>query len=140
VLWLTVQDDIAANEHRHRQLVQAFGRIASHYLQHTLGHLRIATTASDSGKRDLEDLVAIADLAAGAVCHTMNAYGAAGISLQKGVTVPTPNGLPAKVAELLNWISDRRSGLKRFVVSIQPAESPAKLLIEHVDFAGLAAR
>jgi len=140
VLWLTDQDDIAANEHRHRQLVQAFGRIASHYLQHTLGHLRIATTSSDTGKRDLEDLVAISDLAAGAVCHTMNAYAAAGISLPKGVTVPPPRGLPAKVAELMNWISDRRSGLKRFVVSIQPGENSAELLIGHVDFTGMTTR
>jgi hypothetical protein len=36
VLWITDQDDIAANESRQGELVEVFRRIVGHYLQHTL--------------------------------------------------------------------------------------------------------
>lgn len=62
VLWLTDDDAIAQNEKRLRQLVNVFGRVASHYLSHDLGHIRIGTTQSDTGRRDVEDLAAIPDL------------------------------------------------------------------------------
>lgn len=78
VLWITDADDMVANELRHRQFVHLFGAVSSSYLDHDLGHLRIGTTASDTGKRDVEDFVSIADLAAGAVCDTLNAFGQEG--------------------------------------------------------------
>lgn len=104
ILWVTDQDEIAANVERHTLFVKAFGTIASHYLEHTLGHLRIATTASDTGTRDLEDFVAIADLAAGAVCHVLNSYREARTPVVQRLVVPPPLGVAPKAQALLNWL------------------------------------
>jgi hypothetical protein len=71
VLWITDQDDVVANETKHRQAIDAFSRTIGRYLEHDLGHVRVGTTASDSGTRDVEDFVAIADFAAGAICEIL---------------------------------------------------------------------
>jgi hypothetical protein len=136
VLWVTDQDDVAANEQMHRDLVQAFARVASHYLEHSLGHVRLATTASDTGRRDLEDFVAIADLAAGATCHVFNVQRASNTDLPLGVDMLPPAGMTGKVVNLMNWFSDQRSSLKRVVVAIGPGESAPKLRLRHIDFFG----
>ncbi len=136
ILWVTDQDEIAANVERHALLVKVFGTIASHYLEHTLGHLRIATTASDTGTRDLEDFVAIADLAAGAVCHLLNSYREASTPVAQRVVVPPPLGVAPKAQALLDWFSDQRSSLKRLVISIEPVEKSSRLLVRHYAFAG----
>lgn len=136
VLWITDQDDIAANAERHGELVSTFGRISSHYLPHTLGRLHLATTASDTGKRDVEDFVAIADLAAGAICETLNTYHRLGIPPAPGVTLPIPNGIDAKVLRLMNWFSDSRSSLKRLVLAFEPLAGSTRLRVRHYLFNG----
>jgi hypothetical protein len=136
VLWITDEDEIAANVERHTLFTKAFGNIASHYLEHRLGHLRVATTASDTGKRDLEDFVAIADLAAGAICHCLNAYGATGLSSVAGLVVPPPPGAPPKVDKLLDWFSNDATPLRRLVLSIDVVPSPRKLMVRHLDLVG----
>jgi hypothetical protein len=67
VLWITDEDEIVPNEKRLRRFVDLFTAVSSHYLVHDLRHLRIGTTRLDTGRRDVEDLVAICDLAAGAL-------------------------------------------------------------------------
>lgn len=136
VLWITDQDDIAANAKKHGELVSTFGHISSHYLPHTLGHLRIATTASDTGNRDVEDFVAVADLAAGAICETLNTYHRLGIPPVPGVTLLIPNGIDAKVLRLMNWFSDSRSSLKRLVLAFEPLAGSTRLRVRHYSFKG----
>jgi hypothetical protein len=67
VLWITDEDAIAPNERKHGELTRIFGQICSQYLAHDLGHIRVSTTASDTGKRDVENFVALPDFAAGAL-------------------------------------------------------------------------
>ncbi len=136
VLWITDEDEIAANVERHTLFAKAFGNIASHYLEHRLGHVRVATTASDTGKRDLEDFVAIADLAAGAICHSRNAYGATGLSSVAGLVVPPSPGAPPKVDKLLDWFSNDATSLRRLVLSIDVVPSSRKLKVRHLDLVG----
>lgn len=134
VLWITDQDDIAANVEKHRELVSVFGRISSHYLPHTLGHLRIATTASDTGERDVEDFVAIADFAAGAICETLNTYHRLKIKPAPGVALTVPPGIDPKALRLMNWLSDNRSPLKRLVLSFEPLVGSTRLRVRHYSF------
>ena len=136
ILWITDQDDIAANVERHTLFVNVFGNIASHYLQHTLGHLRIATTASDDGSRSIEDFVAVADLAAGAVCHVLNAYGNSGLSEVPGLVVPFPADMPQKTRWLLNWFSNDATPLRRVVLAFDAIENSPRLSVRHIEFAG----
>lgn len=134
VLWITDEDDIVANIDRHQDLTTIFGQICSHYLKHNLRHLRVATTASDTGKRDVEDFVAIADLAAGALCEVLNTYLREGVAPTPGLILPVPSQLDDKALGLMNWFSDRTQGLKRLVLSIDPIEDSTSLSVKHLTF------
>jgi hypothetical protein len=136
ILWITDEDAIAANAERHTLFTRAFGIIASHYLEHGLGHLRVATTASDTGDRNLEDFVAVADLAAGAVCHVVNAYGLTGLSEVPGLVVPPPRGAPLKVEWLLNWFSNDCTPLRRLILSFEVIDNSPRLKIRHLELLG----
>jgi hypothetical protein len=74
-------------------------------LPHMLRHLRIGTTRSDTGRRDVEDLVAIPDLVAGAWSALLHAYREEGIALSR-VIAPAPRRLPAKAQRVLGWFSN----------------------------------
>lgn len=136
VIWITDQDDIAANVDKHGELVSIFGRISSHYLSHTLRNLRIATTESDTGKRDVEDFVAIADFAAGAVCEATNAYHRIQMGSVPGIILPVPDGIDEKALRLMHWFSDRRSTLKRLVIAFEPIVGSTRLRVRHYAFQG----
>ncbi len=74
VLWVTDNDDIVATPSHHNDTVRLLANISSHYLTHTLGHLRVATATSDNGDRQVEDLLSIPDLAAGCVAQLLTEY------------------------------------------------------------------
>lgn len=134
ILWISDQDDVAANIDRHWTMTTVFGTIASNYLEHSLGHIRIATTASDSGQRDLEDLVGIADLAAGAISEVLDNYDGEDWPML-GLTLPAPK-TALKTQNLMGWLSDTRQKLKRIIIEIEPGISPSKIRIRHWEFIG----
>lgn len=136
ILWITDADDIVANEGRHRQFVNVFGQVSAHYLQHDLGHFRLATTASDTGSRDVEDFVGVADLAAGAVCEALNTYRREGLEPIPKVILPVPGRTTAKVQTLMNWWSDKRWALKRLTLSFEPGPE-GRFRVRQYDFPGL---
>ncbi|GKT18873.1 hypothetical protein AVHY2522_20440 [Acidovorax sp. SUPP2522] len=134
IVWISDQDEIAANDQRLRQLTEASGRIMSAYLEHALGHLRVGTTASDSGTRDVEDFVAIADLAAGALCEVLNAHRRAGVDFPLGIFVPNQKGMASKIDPLTWWLSSKRSQLKKIALSLEPIANSSKVNVRHYDF------
>ena len=134
IVWISDQDEIAANDQRLRQLTEISGRIMGAYLAHSLGHLRVGTTASDSGTRDVEDFVAIADLAAGALCEVLNAHGRAGVDLPLGIFSPNQRGMAPKIDPLMLWLSSKRSQLKKIVLSLEPITNSTKVQVRHYDF------
>lgn len=125
---------MVANELRHRQFVKLFGAVSGSYLNHDLGHLRIGTTASDTGRRDVEDFVPIADLAAGAVCDTLNAYGQEQMKLLKGAIAPLPATVRRTTRQRMTWWANRSSPLKRLTLSIEPGSTPRKILVGKIEF------
>lgn len=132
VLWITDEDDIAANEARLRQLVDVFARVSSHYLPHDLRHLRIGTARSDTGRRDLEDVLAIADLAAGALQETVKVQGVP----SGGFWLPPPTRVPAKTRSISDWFSDGTASLRRLVYVLDEAPDSGKLRITSMKFHG----
>lgn len=104
VLWVTDEDAIVANENRHRTFVETFARISSHYLTHSLRHLRVASTSSDPGNRSLEDFVALPDLVAGTVADVYRApISKIGSS---DLIVPLPGAAPRKLRPIVRWLAD----------------------------------
>jgi hypothetical protein len=75
VFWFTDDDSIAPNVQGLTELTELFAYVASGYLTHMLGHLRVGTPArSDTKDRLLEDLLAIPDLVAGTIAEVLTAH------------------------------------------------------------------
>lgn len=111
VLWITDEDDIAANDAMLTELTALFVTVASHYLDHDLGHLSIGTSRSDNGSRELEDLLAIPDLVAGALAEALS-RGSNNASIpSKGLLAPLPV-LSRKTHRIVAWMSESNIHLK----------------------------
>lgn len=136
VLWITDEDEIAPNKDRHYELVDIFGKICSHYLSHSLRHLRIATTASDTGKRDVEDFVSIADIAAGAISEVVSRHKRDGLIPSPNVIIPVIQGFNQKTIEIMNWLSNHKIPLKKLFFSIEPIPESTSLRVRLLHFVG----
>lgn len=122
VLWITDEDEIVSNKQRHREATEVIGRVTCAYLQHQMGHFRLATAQSDDGSLSVEDILSIPDLVSGATGELATAAWARG-GIPKGLIVPLPDELSRKSVEIAMWLSDRRQPLKRMVFLIAPGQS-----------------
>ncbi len=135
VLWITDEDEIVANESRLRCFVETFGNIANHYLNHTLGHCRVATSASDTGARDIEDLLAIPDLVSGLMADVAPELSVKLTLCGAGQFFPAPPTAKSKVQLLANWFSDNSQPLRRVVCLVDRGRG-AKYRISCIRFNG----
>jgi hypothetical protein len=119
LIWITDEDEIAANEDRLTSLTQIFGNAMSHCLPHDLRHLRCGTTKSDDGSLNLEDLAAIPDLAAGAATDVFSSQQARSGRLPTGVTVPLPHGTRWKTRRIWEWMAFRGRPLSRLMLQLE---------------------
>ena len=136
ILWITDEDEIAANESRLRELTKIFGNISSHYLNHNVGHIRCGTTKSDNGSRQLEDWASIPDLVAGTLTDAVSDQRRQNLLPSIGTPTPPPSGLQPKVIKLLNWFATNRKPLKRLVFLIELVPNSKQLDIKHMKFHG----
>jgi hypothetical protein len=126
--WFTDQDEIVANEQRLRSFVSVMGNVASHYLPHTLRHMRIGTTALDSGRRDIEDFVAIPDFAAGVLQETLNSSYARRLLNARSLFVPTSQEFGSKARRIMDWFADNSQPLRRLTfIFDEPEEGKPRI-------------
>ena len=137
ILWFLDEDEIVPNEDRLREFVKIFGIIFSNYLKHDLGHIRIGTTKSDTGKRDIEDLVSVTDIAAGALSQVLTDYSKMGIVPGSLIMTPLMHPLPSKTKEIMLWFNDNNQKLKRIVYEIKKGNNSRNLILRHWRFHGL---
>jgi hypothetical protein len=76
VTWVVDEDEIAANDLRHTDLLQLAGRVSRHIVRRKMGELCVCTTGSEGANIAFEDFTAIPDLAAGAFCEAVNKWNA----------------------------------------------------------------
>jgi len=76
-------------------------------------HVRIGTTVSDTGRRDVEDYVAVCDLAAGALQYHLTDEGAQVVLDAPSLFLPRKQKPSNKASDILNWLSGNESPLKR---------------------------
>lgn len=138
VLWVTDEDEIVANSLRMTKFVSALDNIASHYLTHNLGHFRVATTASDTGTRDVEDMVAIPDIVAGALVDVLPTFAMHGGFRLEGLTLPAISPTKPKARAVMDWFSDNRHPLRRLVCVVNQGKVE-KYSVSCVRFHGSAA-
>jgi hypothetical protein len=118
VFWISDQDEIVANQARLYRCVELLAHIASNYLPHSLGTLRVSTTASDTGSRDLEDFVAIPDLVCGALVDAISGMKSAGPLPVSEIIRPLSVNLSLKAKAIVEWLSDDSQPLRRLVYLI----------------------
>jgi hypothetical protein len=72
IYWISDMDECFATEGRKLDTARMMSSFTSEYIKHSLGELGVGTTEIDEGDRLEEDLTAIPDLAAGAICDLLN--------------------------------------------------------------------
>jgi hypothetical protein len=134
LFFVTDEDDIAANVPQLTDLTKLFGIVASNSLSHDLGHIRCGTAKSDDGTLWLEDLLAYADFATGAVAEIITAMAGGHGLLQRDIVAPLPSGLSHKARAMASWLSDNGEDLHPMTCVIDLGTSPkmrARLLHWH---------
>ncbi len=133
VFWFTDEDSIAANEQRVYDLTHLFVWITAEYLPFTLGHFRCGTSRCDDGSRQIEDLLAIPDLIAGALAEQLK------------LKMTTPPDMPDifwmhrpdytdKSKTITWWYSRVDSPLKRIFCTIDPSSNGKKHVLSFYHF------
>ena len=120
VIWITDEDSIAANNQRVRELTQLFAWISSQYLEFDLGHCRCGTSRCDDGSRQIEDLIAIPDVIAGALAEQMilRSRDHAGAS---NIFWVHRGDFSDKTKEITWWYSESHYSLKRILCIVDPS-------------------
>jgi hypothetical protein len=136
LVWISDEDEIAANETRLGELTDLLSDVALNLLPHQMGDLRCSTTMYDDGSLQLEDIAAIPDLIAGALSAIMEAYSKSGINSTGHVIVPPPRNTPERTMSLMNWFSDSRESLKRLVLAIEPIFNSEEIMVKQIRFHG----
>jgi hypothetical protein len=119
---ITDQDEVASNVSQLTQLTELFSRVLGHSLTHNLGHIRVGTTQSDDGTLALEDLAAIADLAAGALCEMLSAMEKQGHGPRKGIISLLPQVASPKARLILHWLASNQASLQRAILLLEKPE------------------
>lgn len=117
VSWITDQDDIAANEKRHTDLLNWAGRMTGLFIGHSMRQLDVGTTAIDDGSRGFEDFVAIPDLCAGMFAELVNS--AASTVDADGIHRFDVSGAKVKSTTLSTWYFGRPTTLSRVAVLVK---------------------
>jgi hypothetical protein len=113
ILWITDQDEIAPNPKQHDHAGHVIHHCLSTYAPRNSGLLAFLTTEGKFDDFMLEDVVAIPDLAAGAL---INALDSNPVTSPSGFWLPGSNDSPLKSKSILWWLADDRQALRRFVV------------------------
>lgn len=139
VFWITDADDFAANEARISTLTKIFANISSHYLAHELGHFRCGTSSiCDNGTLQIEDLCAIADLAAGAATELANRHSDEGTIPSSRLIVPAPSSLSGKSAFVGSWLARRSSRLSRLILALEAEPDSTSIRVKRIMLHDLA--
>jgi len=135
IVWITDEDQIAANEQRYYDACALFQFTSGHFISHNLGHFRFGTSRSDDGTRRIEDLLAIPDMVAGCLDEMLTKYQAIGPP-SMAVMRALPDTLSPKSRLLANWIAWEHSQLKRIVFTIDTLPDSKALRYSHFKVAG----
>jgi hypothetical protein len=136
VFWFTDEDDIAANDVGIVELTKIWGNVLSHYLRHSLRHLRCGTTKCDNGSLEIEDLAAVPDLVAGALADACNNYRAEGVLPRGDLLIPPPEGVSVKARRIIGWLTEDCWPLRRLVYCLEPDPNSTAIIVKRLNLHG----
>lgn len=126
VMFVIDEDEVAANVPQLTKLTELFGRAYSNLEGPMMGHLRCGTAKSDDGSLVLEDLLAIPDLAAGAVSEFTEVLRRHGAGPLSGLIQRLPPTLTWKTRAIMPWLSARDQSLTRLTCIIDGSPGSGK--------------
>lgn len=122
ILWVTDQDEIAANSYKHDHAGWVIWHHIRTYDPKKRGKVVFLTTEGDSGDRRLEDVVAIADLAAGALAQAISLARDKGRIPGSKLALYLTEGVPDKSATILAWLGGQGFPLRRVTLVVERTE------------------
>lgn len=132
LLWITDQDEIAPNPAKHDHAGNVAWLHISRYAPKNHRQFVFITTEVDSriGNMRHEDIVAIPDLAAGALTAALSSVATSELRVSERLAVPVGVDLPECAVEILSWLSVQ-SSLRRLVVVLDhvDAESSPAVIV-----------
>jgi hypothetical protein len=130
LIWVTDDDEIAPNRDKLFEATRITGHYFNHLLSHNLGHIRFGTTGVvDPGDRQIEDLVALPDLAAGCVAELCtNTRTRMGIGASK-MLLPASHHASVKALVIANWLAEGRHPLRKLLVLVEGTSTSYKTKI-----------
>lgn len=123
LVWITDEDDIAANDRSLVLLRQCLADVAALYLGESPHTLHCGTTAFDNGSLQLEDLASIPDLVAGALADVQTQQMLAGNMPVGHQPRPVPESIAEKSAKILTWLALPDRELRRMTFAMWPEAS-----------------
>jgi hypothetical protein len=117
--WVTDNDNIAPNEEFQKDTSHLFGRFLATLCPKDMGPISFGISGKYQDEMLAEDLVGIADLAAGTMSECMNAYGAERIPRSTNLSVPMKKPLSTKSGAILSWYGELDHPLKRLMCLIR---------------------
>lgn len=113
LMWFIDEDAIAANDKLLLELTNIFARVSSNYLPHELRNLSCGSSKSDNGDLQIEDIISISDLAAGALAEIATRMNAEQLFPRKGIITPLTSSLTWKSRLIGSWLAAPGIKLKR---------------------------
>lgn len=133
VLWFTDEDSIAANDQRVIELTQLFGWISSLYLSFSMGRCRCGTSRCDNGTMQIEDLLSVPDLIAGAISEQLEVKRNDPKELSNVFWMNRPD--QTDKSNIINWwLSDSTKPLKRLLCIVDPSKDGKRHLVSWYHF------
>lgn len=120
VMWFTDEDCIAANDERVCELTHLFACVISQYLTFDLGHCRCGTSRCDNGSLQIEDLLSIPDIIAGAIAEQMQDRKINPIDGSKIFWIHRGD-FSEKTRNITWWYSSSKQPLKRLLCVVDPS-------------------
>jgi len=113
ILWITDEDEIAPNPKQHDHAGHVIHHCISTYAPAHSGLLVFLTTEANVNDLMTEDVVAIPDLAAGAL---VDAFSSGDRPPCAPLWMSASNDLTLKSKSILSWLAERQQSLRRLVV------------------------
>jgi hypothetical protein len=113
--WISDEDEIFANPIKHADVATVMSRLGKIFIRHKPGELGVGTTTIDPGDRLEEDLVAVADLASGALAEVVSNLSESPKWLMPKKMVHLPE-LKLKTEWIVSWLASPKPLLKHVVI------------------------
>lgn len=123
ILWLTDQDEIAANEQKHNHAGHVIHHCITQYSPKSKGVLTFVTTECPFDNNRNEDAVAIPDLAAGALVDVFSDFDARIGRGNQQIWLPIGKDIPGKARMILEWLSSRATKLRPLIVVLDQIDN-----------------